>query len=63
MKGDHNDECNRTACDKKPAVYFNHSTRKFYCIDCAARINELNYADAMRLFGHELCTISNKAQI
>jgi hypothetical protein len=55
MKGDYNQECNRTACNNLEAVYYNHSTRKYYCPVCAFHINEANRADAQRLYGHELC--------
>ena len=58
-KGDFNAECNRTACDNPEAVYYNHSTRKHYCYSCAMQINQANRADALRLFGHDLCTLSN----
>jgi hypothetical protein len=57
MKGDYNDECKRTACSTKPAVYFNHSTRSHYCASCAHLINIHNYSDAQRMFGHDLCTL------
>lgn len=56
MKGDYNDECYRTACNVKPATYYNHSTEKHYCPGCANLINQHNAADAQRLFGHDLCT-------
>lgn len=55
-KGDYNVECNRTACSNKNAVFYNHSTQKHYCDDCAEMINTANHADAMRMYGHELCT-------
>jgi peptide deformylase len=48
-KGDYYGECNRTACDNTPATCFNESTKKFYCIPCARRINEVN--------GTQLCAI------
>lgn len=32
--------CNRRACQKGPANYFNASTREWYCAECARRINE-----------------------
>jgi hypothetical protein len=32
-------ECARTACTNRPAVYFNRSTRRYYCEDCANKIN------------------------
>jgi hypothetical protein len=57
MKGDLNDECNRTVCHRSPANWYNHSTRKHYCHECALIINRENERDAMRLYGHALCTI------
>jgi hypothetical protein len=42
-------ECARTACSNRPAVYFNKSTKWYYCESCAAQINR--YAQ------HTLCTI------
>lgn len=59
-KGDYNGECNRTACSKGSAVYYNHSTRKYYCEKCALLINEYNYADAHRIYGHDLCTLGEQ---
>jgi hypothetical protein len=59
-KGEYRGFCNRTACQSpNNVIYFNHSTRAYYCPACAALINEANYADAMRMFGHELCTIKH----
>ena len=40
MKGDKNEECNRTVCKNKNANWFNLSTRAYYCESCA---NEINY--------------------
>jgi hypothetical protein len=34
--------CNRTACQKPGAVWWNTSTRAYYCTDCAKAINEHN---------------------
>lgn len=56
MKGDFKEECNRTACNNKHADYYNHSTKKYYCGECARKINVGNFNDSMRLFGHVLCT-------
>lgn len=56
MKGDYNAECNRTACSSRRAVWYNHSTRRYYCTACARIINEANERDAQRLYGHSLCT-------
>ena len=55
-KGAKNGNCNRTACQKPGAVYYNHSTQKYYCPVCAHMLNEVNKADAMKIFGHDLCT-------
>ncbi len=63
MKGDYLEACNITACDThKPAVYYNHSTRKYYCKSCAMRLNTdpYNHRDAMRMFGHTLCTLETE---
>ena len=57
-KGEHEGECNRKACKNRPAVYFNKATEKYYCKPCATRINELNRADCLRLYGEEdLCVV------
>ncbi len=56
-KGDFMGECNRTVCHDTPADYYNHSTQKYYCGPCANMINYPGgHADAMRLFGHDICT-------
>ena len=60
MKGNYKEECNITACQKpNSAIWFNHSTRKYYCPSCAKRLNsdEYNKRDAIRIFGHDLCTL------
>lgn len=55
-KGQFNGACNVTACQlPNSAVYFNHSTRAYYCVTCATAINNSNRADAHRLYGHDLC--------
>jgi hypothetical protein len=56
-KGDKGGECNRTVCKNTEAEYYNHSTRMYYCAECAVLINDANKADAIRLYGHELCTL------
>jgi hypothetical protein len=58
-KGELNGTCNITACKTGiKATWYNHSTRKHYCPECANRLNTdpFNYRDAMRMFGHVLCT-------
>lgn len=55
-KGDYLAECYRTVCTSRPADFFNHSTKKYYCGSCAHLINEANYSDAMKKYGHDLCT-------
>ncbi len=57
-KGTYMGNCNRTACQKPGAEYYNHSTQKYYCEECAESINLANWKDAQRLFGHALCTRS-----
>ncbi len=57
MKGEYLQICNRTVCNNPLANFFNHSTKKYYCIECAMKINDANRHDAIRMFGHDLCTI------
>jgi hypothetical protein len=61
-KGEFRGDCNRTSCINKDAVYYNHSTRLYYCVYCAVMLNQVNYSDAMRLFGHDLCTLGENIQ-
>ncbi len=59
MKGEKNGNCNITSCQSTENVeWFNHSTRKYYCENCAIRLNNdpYNFKDAQRLFGHNLLT-------
>lgn len=55
LKGQKDGNCNRTDCQKPGAVYYNYSTRKWYCPECAHKINMMNHSDAWRMFGHDLC--------
>lgn len=57
MKGKYNELCYRKVCNNTEAVFYNHSTREHYCIQCARLINQANHKDAMEMFGHELCTL------
>lgn len=66
MKGNYNEECNITSCQKpNSAVWFNHSTRKYYCESCAKRLNNdyFNKIDAQRMFGHDLCTLTEVSRL
>jgi hypothetical protein len=58
LKGKQGGNCNRTSCQQPNAIYFNHSTRAYYCEDCAHWLNNdiYNAIDAQRLYGHALCT-------
>lgn len=47
-KGKFGGACNREACQAYPASHYNKSTRKYYCGDCAMRINRDN--------GETICT-------
>lgn len=63
MKGEYNQECNITSCQKpNSAVWFNHSTRKYYCGSCANRLNSdvFNAQWAKENLGHTLCTLEEK---
>ena len=46
--------CNRTACQRPGAIYFNHGTRAYYCEMCAAELNRWNPEG---YDGHLLCEI------
>jgi hypothetical protein len=34
--------CNRTACNISPAIWFNSSTRKYYCNKCGLKLNDFH---------------------
>jgi hypothetical protein len=53
-KGLKNGSCNVTACQEPGAIYFNKSTRAYYCQDCAKEINKYNRVDCLRLYGTPL---------
>ena len=36
-KGDKNGSCNREACQRPGAKWFNHSAKRYYCETCAAK--------------------------
>ena len=58
-KGQFSKLCNMTSCNTGlPADWYNHGSMKYYCKKCALRLNGdlFNHQDAMKLFGHELCT-------
>lgn len=61
-KGRKGGSCNRTACQKPGADYFNKSTEKYYCGPCADMINwSGGRADCMKLFGTPLlCEIPDE---
>jgi len=56
MKGG---KCYRKACNNQPAVWYNHSTREHYCEACAMTLNKIHHIEANKLYGHELCTLSD----
>ena len=60
LKGSFNSECNRTDCKKPQAVFYNYSTKKYYCPACAKIINTYNRVEAMEMFGHDLCLYQEK---
>ena len=55
MKGYYKGVCNFTTCKSgQPATWFNFSTLRYYCEDCARMLNKENQAYAERLYGHAL---------
>jgi hypothetical protein len=53
LKGVYGGLCNREACQKPGAVFYNSSTRAYYCPECAAKINYWSRRDD----GIDLCTL------
>ena len=55
LKGAKGGNCNVTACQKPGAMYYNKSTQKYYCKECADEINwPGGRADTMALYGTPL---------
>jgi hypothetical protein len=51
-KGEKNGSCNLTACQRPGATFYNKSTQRYYCADCAREINwPGGRADTMALYG------------
>jgi hypothetical protein len=42
-KGHYNGSCNREACQKAGAIWYNRSTRAYYCAECAMSINSYHH--------------------
>ena len=61
LKGVKGGNCNITGCQKPGATWYNHGSYAWYCPKCAHWLNTdpYNKRDAMRLFGHDLCTLGN----
>lgn len=57
-KGKYVGSCNRSACLRPGANWYNHGSYAYYCARCAHELNEdpFNKREAMQLFGHDLCT-------
>ena len=55
-KGRLNGSCNRSCCLQPGANWFNHSTMKHYCRECATLINRAN-PEFVQESGHPICTI------
>lgn len=54
-KGIKGGSCNVTACQKPGAYYFNKSTEKYYCKECADEINwPGGWKDTKALYGTNL---------
>lgn len=52
-KGLYGCECNRVACERSGATFFNPCTRAFYCATCARLINR--WPENHRADGSPLC--------
>lgn len=56
IKGAKNGLCNRMVClSPTDVIWFNHSTRMYYCTKCATLLNNVN-DDLEADYGHPLCT-------
>lgn len=64
-KGVKGGDCNVTQCQEPDsAVYFNKSTRKYYCAHCAHEINKVNRHDSMELYGvPNLCELDPEEEM
>jgi hypothetical protein len=57
-KGLEGGSCNRRACQAPNAIYYNKSTRAWYCECCAGLLNEVDPVTTFRLYGvFDLCTL------
>lgn len=63
IKGAFLGTCYRGVCNNTGSTWFNHSTKQYYCVSCAASINEHNRADAMRMYKHDLCTAASPGNL
>lgn len=61
-KGQLDGTCYRTICDNTPALYWNKSTKKHYCVACAEMINDAIRGEAYALYGAELCQLDESLQ-
>jgi hypothetical protein len=60
LKGARDGNCNRTACQKPGATWWNTGTRAYYCPSCAHMINH----DGCRRYGEpDLCYPSQSAAL
>ena len=56
-KGQFGGRCNRTACatPDEPAQWFNQSTLRYYCANCAHLINFANFDWGLATYGGPVC--------
>lgn len=55
-KGQRGGSCNRRDCQAPGAWWFNDSTRKYYCAECAEAINRWSRIDVKR----DICTLDTE---
>lgn len=60
-KGERDGTCNRTVCSTAPATAYNRGTNRWYCLECAFRINDATREDTR---GQDpLCAIPDPDEI
>ncbi len=61
-KGLEGGSCNRTACQRPGAFWWNHGSHSWYCADCAHELSNdsFNKREAMETWGHDLCTLPER---
>ena len=59
-KGHKAGSCNRTACQRSGAVWWNRGSYSWYCTDCAVMLNRANAGDSF-CKDEPLCSLNHEA--